>query len=152
MVGRRSSSAIGIVTRVRWDEPSSALLQSGRFDGVPLSRDVNRRLLLAPAAGSRVSTVETAPILRAPRPAHGEVATCRMWFAMSSTSTTLPSDLCGLSLPAPDPRQQVRSISTVSNRREWMTGYTAAANTSTNTAAIPVRSDSSGTPQAILMP
>jgi len=79
---------LGIVTRVRWDEPSSALLQSGRFGAVLLSRDVNRRLLLAPTAGSRVSTDETAPILRAPRPARGAVAMCGMWSAISRTSTT----------------------------------------------------------------
>jgi hypothetical protein len=49
-------------------------------------------------------------------------------------------------------RQLARRTSAVSNRREWITGYTAAANTSTITAATPVRSDSSGTPQSILMP
>jgi len=43
-------------------------------------------------------------------------------------------------------RQLLRSTSASSNRREWITGYTAAARTSTNTAAIPVRSGNSNTP------
>ena len=48
--------------------------------------------------------------------------------------------------------QLVRSTSTVSSRREWITGYTAAASTSMNTAATPVRSGNCSTPQSILMP
>ena len=48
--------------------------------------------------------------------------------------------------------QLARRTSTVSNRRAWITGYTAAAKTSTVTAATPVRSGSPSTPQSILMP
>ena len=43
---------LGIVTRVRWDEPSSALLQSGRFGAVLLSRDVDRLVAMLTAACS----------------------------------------------------------------------------------------------------
>ena len=60
-------------------------------------------------------------------------------------STTAPS--------GPRLRSQlVRSTSTVSSRRAWITGYTAAARTSPNTAATPVCSGRPSTPQSILMP
>lgn len=61
-------------------------------------------------------------------------------------------DIRGLILPAPSSRQLVRSTSAVSNRREWITGYTAAAKTSTVTAVTPVCSGSPSTSQSILMP
>ena len=43
-------------------------------------------------------------------------------------------------------RQLLRSTSASSNRRVWITGYIAAGRTSTNTAAIPVRSGNSSHP------
>ena len=49
-------------------------------------------------------------------------------------------------------RQLDRSTSTVSSRRAWITGYTAAVRTSTTTAATPVRSGRGRTPHSILMP
>lgn len=59
-------------------------------------------------------------------------------------------DLLGIA--DPDVAQLVRNTSTVSNLRAWIAGNTAAANTSTVTAAAPVRSGNPSTSQSILMP
>ena len=48
--------------------------------------------------------------------------------------------------------QLARSTSTVSSRRAWIRGYTAAVRTIMNTAATPVRSANGTTPQSIVKP
>ena len=63
-----------------------------------------------------------------------------------------PTCVCSQTLPPFSSRQLARSTSTVSSRREWITGYTAATRTRKNTPATPVSSDSGNTPQSILMP
>ena len=48
--------------------------------------------------------------------------------------------------------QLLRSTSTVSSRRAWITGYTAATKTRMNTASTPVRNARGSAPHSILMP
>ena len=122
---------MGIVARLRWDELSSALLQchliSARYYlvaiGVNGTAHTEDRAKSGPPLIHRRDSAPTCPL-------------CRLTLNQVVLSS----------------RQLARSTSTVSNRREWITGYAAAAMTSTITAATPVRSGSSSTPQSILMP
>ena len=112
---------MGIVAHLRWDELSSALLQCHLISA--------RYYLVAIGVNGTAHTED-----RANRDRHS--------YNRRDLASACP--LCRLTLNQVvlSSRQLARSTSTVSNRREWITGYTAAARTSTTTAATPVRSGS----------
>jgi hypothetical protein len=187
---RVSRSAIEIVTQVRCDERSNALLQFARFPrGATESRPWQPAYSPPRRKGSvvvrnwtegrrRISDPRDVNVVRSAASLAPVVAIAccilhRKDFrfgpqncakAGSVMRTSLTSVPCanvvrasmivgnGSDLACAKLGQLVRSTSAVSNRRAWITGYTAAARMSIITAATPVRSGSPRTSHSILMP